>query len=222
MKVVFCTLYLGDKPKDAFRKSLEACLPLIEANGWEHEIVVEANCPYISAARSKVLRKAYDGKADYIVFLDYDLGWTPEAMLKLLSAEGYVVAGTYRKMNDEEPYMGVFCAGLDGKPVTRQDGCIKATMIPAGFLRLSRVSVEHFARKYPELLFGNPLSPEIDMFNHGAIDHIWYGEDYAFSKRWCDSGGDLWIIPDLDLDHYKGDTCLKGNFHRYLLSGGVE
>jgi hypothetical protein len=216
MKVVFCTLYLGEKPTEPFRQSLEACLPIIEAAGWEHELVAEVNCPYISAARSKVLRKAYDGGADCIVFLDYDLGWTPESMLKLLSVKDDVVAGTYRKNSENEPYMGFFTQTV------RDDGCLKALKVPAGFLKINRFVIEKFALGYPQLLFGNPMQPELDMFNHGAIDHIWYGEDYAFSKRWCDIGGEIWVIPDLDIDHYKGGKCLKGNFHKYLLQYNEE
>ena len=218
MKVTFCTLYLGDAPLVPFQQSLEACLPVIEDAGWEHNIAVEANCPYISAARSKVLKKAIDAESDVIVFLDYDLSWTPESMLKLLETEGEVVAGTYRQKSPDAKYMGVMALGPDGGLIVRPDGCIKAEKVPAGFLKLTKWAVSGFAKKYPELLFGDPLHPELDMFNHGAINGIWYGEDYAFSKRWVDAGGDIWVVPDLDITHHRGDESYPGNFHKYLLN----
>jgi hypothetical protein len=177
---------------------------------------VEEGCPYISAARANVLRKACDTDASAIVFLDYDVSWTPEDMLKLLETEGDVVAGTYRKKrDDEEIYMGVMHSNHAGL-VTRADGCIKAKLVPAGFLKITRRAVIAFAKSYPQLLFGDPMRPGLDMFNHGAMDGVWFGEDYAFSKRWNDIGGEIWLIPNLNINHHKGDEEYKGNFHTYL------
>lgn len=218
MKVIFCTQFLGDKPTEPFRRSLENCLPVIEDAGWEHQLVYEQNCPYISAARSKCLRKAYDENPDCIVFLDYDVAWTPESMLKLLETEGDVVAGTYRKKTYNDDYMGVLSIKPDGNLIIRDDGCIKADKIPAGFVKFTIQAINTFAMAYPELMYGLPMKPELDIFNHGVIDRIWYGEDYAFSHRWNAKCGEIWLIPDLDIDHYKGDECFKGNFHKYLLN----
>ena len=218
MKVVFATLYLGDKPHPAFQKSLTETLPLIEEEGWQHALVVEANCPYISAARSKVLRKALDAEADFIVYLDYDVSWTPETMVKLLSTPGDVIAGTYRKKSPQIEYMGSLIKDSSNNLVAREDGCLLADKIPAGFLKISKYAVDKFAKAYPELLFGSPMKPELDMFNHGVLDGIWHGEDYAFSKRWNDKCGQIWIVPDLDIHHHKGEAVFEGNFHKYLMS----
>jgi len=220
MKVVFTTLYLGSKPHSAFIDSLNATLPLLEKNGWEHQIAVEENCPYISAARSKLIRKALDTKPDAVVFLDYDVSWRPEDMLELLEADGDVVAGTYRfKTHDEVKYMGALAVGPTGLPVRRStDGALKASKVPAGFLKVTVRGINAFAKLYPQLLFGPPMSPDLDMFNHGVIDGIWYGEDYAFSKRWTEAGGDIWLLPELHIDHNSPTDCYKGNFHEYLMN----
>ncbi len=210
---------------DPFIESLKACLPAVESLGWEHGVAQEAGCPYISAARAKVIRRAINGGAEVLVFLDHDVSWTPEDMVKLLETEGDVVAGTYRKKTsqDEEIYMGVLDTDIKGALMGRADGCLKAHRVPAGFLKVSVDAINAFAKFYPELLFGPPMSQELDMFNHGVIEGIWYGEDYAFSKRWLDMGGDIWIIPDLDIDHHSADgTVHKGNLHRYLLKYNEE
>lgn len=219
MKVVFCTLYLGKSPNKAFQDSLLATIPSIEALGWEHAVAIEENCPYISAARAKVIRKALDTNPDVIVFLDYDVSWSPEDMVALLLAEGDVVAGTYRFKDDtQEEYMGMIEVGLNGLPLARKDGALEAACVPAGFLKVTVKAVNHFAKKYPQLLFGPPMSPDLDMFNHGVIDGVWFGEDYAFCKRWKEAGGSIWLLPNLNIDHHKGDKVYKGNFHKYLLA----
>lgn len=222
MKVVFTTLYLGKKPHPAFVRALKECLPIIEQNGWEHSVAIEENCPYISAARSKLIRKALDTKPDAIVFLDYDVSWTPTAMMKLLDAKGDVVAGTYRFKTEKEKYMGTLEISRNGNPLSREDGALQAYCVPAGFLKVTPDAVNKFAKHYPQLLFGPPMSPDLDMFNHGVIDGIWYGEDYAFSKRWKGCGGDIWLLPDLDICHSSGDITYAGNFHEYLMNYGDD
>lgn len=217
MRVAFLTLYLSKKPYPQFQKSLEACLPAIEALGWEHKLAVEEGCPYISAARTKVLSKALDFNPDCVVYLDYDISWTPESMVKLLETEGDVVAGTYRTKRHDEKYMGEMMSNAEGL-IVREDGCIRAAKVPAGFLKISRRALDHFAKHYPHLLLGSPLRPELDLFNHGVIDGVWFGEDYAFSKRWNDIKGEIWVVPDLDICHHKGEDAFPGNFHNYLMN----
>lgn len=217
MKVVFCTLHLTERPHPAFIQSLQDCLPAVETAGFTHQFVSEIGCPYISGARAKVLRKALDGLADIVVYLDYDVSWSPEDMIKLLTTDGEVVAGTYRvKRDNEVKYMGIMKADEKGL-VTRADGCISAEKVPAGFLKITREALTAFAFQYPELLFGDPLAYSLDLFNHGAINNIWHGEDYAFSHRWKAMGKDIWLIPNLNINHHKGDEVYEGNFHKYLM-----
>jgi len=45
---------------------------------------------------------------------------------------------------------------------------------------------------------------------------VWWGEDYAFCRRWEERGGEAWLVPDLDLTHHSADKAYPGNFHTYL------
>lgn len=222
-KVIFCTP-TRDKPSAPFISALEACVHAVEEAGFEHGTVSTVANPYISNARNEMLRKALDARADMIVFLDDDVSWRPEDMVKLLTAEGEVVAGTYRFKKDEEEYMGMLEVGESGRPLVREDGAIKAHRAPAGFLRVTRHAVNEFMQAYPELVFGDYCNPSVDLFNHGVVfgDRLWWGEDYAFSRRWNEKCGQLWILPDLNIDHHGKDKVFKGNLHRYLLEGGKQ
>lgn len=222
-KVVFCIPTMT-KPYQVTLDSLQASIPLIQAAGWEEGSVYQIGCPYISAARSMMLRKALDAKATVVVFIDHDLSWEPQDLLTLIETEGDVVAGTYRFKGHPEEYMGALFPGLDGTPIVREDGCIKAHSIPAGFLKITRQGINRFVMEYPELTYGEKCSPMIDLFNHGVINHTWFGEDYAFSLRWREKCGDIWLIPNMNINHHTPTEEFKGNFHKFMLRqpGGSE
>lgn len=216
MKVVFCIPTIT-RPYDVCLNSLRASVPLIEAAGWEHGVVSEIGNPYISAARSYMLRKALDAGADVIVFIDHDLSWEPEDMLKLIETEDDVVAGLYRFKEDTEHYMGVI-DDIDGKIQVRKDGCIKAARVPAGFLKITKGAVNKFMTAYPDLCYGPKFNLSIDLFNHGAHNGAWWGEDYSFSRNWINCGGEIWVVPNLDLDHHSITDTYKGNYHQFLMA----
>ena len=215
-KAIFCIPTLT-KPHQACIDSLAACEPILKMNGWESFTVFEIGCPYISAARATMLRKALDKEPDAIVFIDHDISFQPQDMVKLLNTEGDVIAGTYRYKKDEEVYMGIIEDGVNYLPITREDGCIKAVSVPAGFLKITPKAVNTFIEKYPELCYGSRHKPHIDLFNHGAHEYKWMGEDYMFCKRWIDAGGEVWLVPDLDISHHSNDMAYHGNFHNFML-----
>lgn len=216
MKVVFCCPTV-ERPHEAFLKSMEDSVPLLDAEGIDHSMVFEVGCPYISGARCTMLTKALEKNADIIVFLDHDLSWRPEDLLRLIRTPGEVVSGTYRFKTDEHvSYMGVIDTDKDHIPLGRKDGCISANRVPAGFLKVTKEAVERFKHGYPDLCINDGIG--VDLFNHGAIKGTWFGEDYAFSKRWKELGGMIWLVPDLNLDHHSfNGNVFKGNFHEFML-----
>jgi hypothetical protein len=216
MKVVFATPSLAG-PTAPYISALEQSIPLITGAGWDEAYAQEIGCPYISAARATLTRRALDAGADVIVYLDYDLSWRPPDLLRLLESEGDVVAGTYRFKKDDEEYMGVVRTDAAGRPLTRHDGMIEATRVPAGFLKVTRQAIARFMQAYPALTFGPRENPSLDLFNHGAHDGVWWGEDYAFCRNWCDCGGAIRLVPDLAITHHAGDRAYPGNFHEFLL-----
>ena len=215
MKVVFATPTVKS-PLAPYFKSLEASIPLIKEAGWEEGAVFEIGNPYISVARSTMLRKALDAKADVIVFIDHDVSWDAQDLLTLIQTEGDVVAGTYRFKKAEEEYMGALISDSQMRPVVRADGCIKSDRIPAGFMKITADAVNKFMTAYPELCYGPKYNLSVDLFNHGAHKGTWYGEDYAFSRNWIDCGGEIWTIPDLNINHHSADEVFKGNLHTFL------
>jgi len=222
MKVVLCVPTVTRPYQQTLDAIRESCA-LLTASGVDHYMVTEVGNPYVSAARAAMLRKALDVKADVIVFIDHDLSWKPADLLKLIQTEGDVVAGLYRFKKPEVHFMGVLDDD-DGQVKVREDGCIKATRVPAGFLKITRAAVNKFMTAYPHLMYGEASAPSVDLFNHGAHNGAWWGEDYAFSRNWIDKCGEIMVIPDLDLTHHTKEEAYPGNFHQFMLQqpGGSE
>jgi hypothetical protein len=113
------------------------------------------------------------------------------------------------------------------KPIGRADGCIKAKTLPAGFLKVTTSGLDRFMRAYPELCYGPQYSLSMDLFHHGAHEGIWWGEDYAFCRNFEACGGECWLIPNMNINHWQKlvdpETheveykCYEGNYHEFLL-----
>lgn len=215
--VICCPTYT--RPLQPMLDAVEAAVPMLDAAGVDHGILFKIGSPYISQARAEMLRKALDGNADIIVFLDHDVSFEPKDLLALIQTPGDVVAGLYRFKNPDGPeeYMGCLDTDEDDDARARADGCLLATRIPAGFMKITREAVRRFMRAYPKLCYGPPDAFAVDLFNHGAHEGVWWGEDYAFSRNWIDCGGEIWVIPDLDLTHHNADQAFAGNFHQFLM-----
>ncbi len=214
--VILCTPTII-LPYPAYIEAMERSVPALDAVGIKHQIVLESGSVYISWARANMLMKAMQTEADAFVFIDHDMSWQPEDLVKLIQHPGDVVAGTYRYKQDEVEYMGTWSTEEDHRPTIREDGTLKGHGVPAGFLKVTRVAVDKFKAAYPELIFGKD-GEYLDLFNHGACDGLWWGEDFAFCRRWRDLGGDIALIPDLNLTHHLKDRAFPGNLHEFLLS----
>jgi glycosyltransferase involved in cell wall biosynthesis len=222
-KVVIATP-TRERPTAAYLAALEASVPALDAAGLHHMTSFRAGSPYISHSRSEMLRKAMNLPADVVVFIDDDMSWTPEALIRLIETPGDVISGLYRFKTEAEEYMGAVRPSADMKPIQRDDGCVLMDWVPAGFLKITKQAVDRFMRAYPELCYGPKFSLSVDLFNHGAHDGLWWGEDYAFSRRWNAMGEEIWVVPDLDLTHHGSEQAYPGNYAAYLRRqpGGSE
>lgn len=214
-KVVIATPTYTE-PLPAYLRSFEATARAFQAQGRELRSTFKVRSPYISHARAEMLGKALHAGADDVVFIDHDLEWEPETFFRLIETPGDVVSGLYRFKLEPEEYMGAIRPDAEGRPIVREDGCIRADWIPGGFMKITKEGVDRFMRAYPELCFGPRFALMVDLFNHGAWDGQWWGEDYSFSRRWNAMGGEIWVVPDLDLTHHDAGRAYPGNFHDFL------
>lgn len=221
MKVALC-IPTRKAPFPQMVEAIEASLPLLRGAGHTVGVITEIGSAYISWAVGQMVAKAMLWEADAAVIIEDDMSFDPQALLRLIEMPGDVVAGNYRYKFDPVEYMAIPTV-VDGKVHIYSNGCIKADKVPAGFLKITRRAVERFRKHYPSLICDDHKRELqfVDLFNHGAYQGVWFGQDFAFSRRWRAAGEDIWVIPDLNISHWlKQDdgtyTEFPGNYLQFL------
>ena len=234
MRVAFAIPTItGDIRCETAKNLIEAVLAC-HAAGIETDLLILANCPVLPVARNTLVAMFMaDPDATDLFFLDYDVGFDPLAVVKLLQRPEEIIAGAYRVKVDDRTDFSVVPMSSEGQfvgKVLSSDpplAILKAEFLATGFMRIKRTVFEQMAEKYPELKYqesvvktlNRKIEEAYDFFGMG-IDHTrgrYTTEDYMFCKRWRDIGGELWIYPDIHFDHI-GRKAYSGNFHEFLLS----
>ena len=175
-----------------------------------------------------------DPTATHLLFIDADISYGVDQVLRLLKFDREVVAGLYpAKSYDWELIRKKALAGEEllssaglsyvydyKEPREMADGFAKVTRLGTGFLMIQRSALEKMAAHYPELKYKMPTpqgEKESFAFFNCFIDEkgLYLSEDYAFCKRWTDMGGDLWADFQSRLGHmgpemFQGDLSQGG------------
>lgn len=222
-KNVFFALHLYRLPECIpFIDSLNAAGRLLKEHGYTPNKGAVFGDPYIQKARNILVKQFLASDCDVFMFIADDVEFKAEDVLKVIETPGDVVAGAYRIKQNEAHYPVSIVRTPDGVPFIRDDGCLLATRVQTGFLKINRCVFEQIVLQYPGLAYygikdGKRINTSHDFFPQGVSKHTWIGEDYAFCDLWTGIGGEIWIVPDIDLTHYEGKTGYRGNYHTHLM-----
>ena len=230
-KKIFFALHLYRMPDcKEFVKSLNNAAVVLRSHGYTPYKGCVFFDPYIQKARNRLVQEFLASDCDTLFFVADDLEFSTDDLMRVIETPGRFVVGVYPlKTSPIRWVVGYNTHPKDNTPVVREDGCISATRVQTGFMRIHREVFENIIGGYPELSFygrknGKPINVKQDFFPQGVHNHVWIGEDFAFCDLWTKLGGKIWIVPDLTLTHHDPGKGYKGNFHEYLmgLPGGCK
>lgn len=180
---------------------------------------------YVDHARNQLCGQFLQSSATDLLFIDADLAFQPEAIVRLCRARRPLVGGVYRVKDDRERYCADFPQGTLQKDA---QGLIPAKMLPTGLLRINRAVLE--AMDPPRYRFGaageragtfqaffkTTLEPD-----ENPTDDVlaFWGEDTRFGRTGREMGGKLWAIPDLTVGHIGPKTWV-GNWAAHMAAQG--
>lgn len=188
--------------------------------GIQHQVSYVGGVAFIDHARN-ILAYRFLHEFPYatdLFFLDDDIGWPPEAVVRMLDRDVDIVAGVYPFKQDEEGYPASILADEKTTMPLERNGLIRASHVPGGFLRIRRAALERMAEDQPTYPFrqaDGKTSMIANIFRTGydAKSGERVGEDVDFCWRWSEMGGELWIEPNINFTHV-GRKRYLGNFNR--------
>lgn len=195
-----------------------------------------ANDALVTRARAAIVAAMLDEPAaTHLLFIDADISFPPEQVMRLVAADKDVAAATYpvksidwqaipeRAVKNQEPlseaglvYVGKLSAGAAAKT---EGVFATADYAGTGFLLIKREAILRMAAAYPETRFRSVQSFPAGQGSDNLYalfdcmideDGAYLSEDYAFCRRWRKLGGELWLDRTSTLTH-TGPYGFQGN-----------
>jgi hypothetical protein len=171
----------------------------------------------VHRGRNSIVARFLAGDASHLLFIDADIGFSADAVFRLLAHRQPMVGGAYRlKDANRRSYAFLPLPRAERLP----SGLVEVAGLPGGFLMLQRGCVERMVGAYHALRHDRavqqdePREPWQDnlcqLFGNPIVDGVELGEDLAFCRRWRDIGGRVWLDPHILLQHW-GMTCFDGH-----------
>lgn len=208
------TIHLGTM------RSLMTDLTTLSVRGDQWCIYDECGNALIADARALMVSQFLESECDTLVFIDSDVAWEKDALIKLIDHPVDMVAGIYPQRKDPIDY----CVRWDtskkdliADPIT---GLLEVLGVPAGFMKLSRAQLEKMTDHYSDTEFYVENAPNKKvwaLFADYRIGKFKMGEDYAFCRRWTDIGGKVWVDPEIKMGHV-GNKTFVGHLGEWLRS----
>lgn len=180
----------------------------------------------ITRSRASLLSQFLDDPtATHLLFIDSDIGFEPEQVLRLIECGVDMCAAVYPIKRIDWQRMKNALSGAQSNPaaslqyafevedpnaVIAKSGFIKVRYAGSGFLMIRRAALERMCAHYPQFRYrrDHSIDAATESENRFALfectigeDGTYLSEDFAFCKRWTDMGGEIWADLDSRLHH---------------------
>ena len=184
--------------------------------------------PHVDDSRNMLVREFMKTDADEFLFIDSDVVAHPQDIVRFVKKDRPVAAVLYPFK--EEPIRFPYRMRLSDGIYSEEDGCFELENLPTGFLKIQRPVFEKLIPTQEEF-WGTGEDPKKDppipiLFERKFFtvdgERKRLGGDYAFSQKWKEAGGRVYVYPDIELGHI-GRKLYKGTFGVHLCAeNGID
>jgi len=186
---------------------------------WSLDTMV--NESLVTRARNNLMAKMMTNKeATHFMFIDADIRFEPDAILKMMACDKDVIGGLYPKKALPVNYV------INLRPETKIQGDIfTVDTMGTGFLMFKRHVYEKLIQAHPECKYvddvglGKQYEPMMYSIFDCNIDERghYLSEDWLFCRRWAKIGGEIWAHGKVLLNHighyeFAGDLSKMPKF----------
>lgn len=238
-KIYLATPCFGCQMTVAYLSSVLGLQAACAQRGIELMVDFIGNESLVERARNILAARFLVTDATHLLFIDADIGFRPDAVLRLLDADKDVSTAVYPKKSfdwgkiaqklregDKEP---VYQMGLDfniniaSARESVQDGFVRVLDSATGFMLIKRGVLERMTAHYKEELhcvndiMGQTIKEYVALFAC-MIDpqsRRFLSEDYSFCRRYQALGGEIWADLASPLAHI-GTNVFSGDLRQRL------
>jgi glycosyltransferase involved in cell wall biosynthesis len=230
MKAIIATPFYELKGFSPYITSIMQTARLLTAHGIDWRFMELSGDSYVHRARNTMVDMFLrDPDATDLFFIDSDMSWNPEAVVKMLLLPDDVIGAAYPVKNNWTAWTSIpnlktedGKTSLFGRDLGDGTALIEAQVLAGGFLRIKRRVFDMFREKYPDLWYKEPTTDPANpdykftaFFGAESIDHKFYGEDHCFAKRLREMDIKMFIYPNVDIVHW-GYKDFGGNYHKWV------
>jgi hypothetical protein len=202
--------------------SLARFAQIAPAHGIDVQIGSICGCSVVSRARNLLVRDFLDSKCTELLFIDSDINFEPEAIIRLMAwgsdAEKGIVAAVPRTRDTNKTYIADLDLDESSQLTMNGMGLVRAQRVATAFMWVQRGVFEKLAAENPDWTYfdkraGKDLSA---VFDFKVTREGYIGEDFLFCDRARAAGYEVWIDPTITLGH-MGVQEYVGNFGNDIL-----
>jgi hypothetical protein len=247
VNLVIATPCFGGQVSVLYAASLLKLQKLVRAySDLNFKVLFKDGDALITRARASLVAQFLDDdSATHLLFLDADIGFEPDQVLRLLQSGADMCAAIYPikriewdkvKTTIEAARPNPAAAALkyvfevdDPNAVAEKGGFVKVRYAGTGFLMIRRAALERMCARYPQLRYRRDHSIDAATASDNrfalfecmiAEDGTYLSEDFAFCKRWTDMGGEIWADLESKLSHV-GPMTFGGDLASQFINAGV-
>lgn len=215
---VFLATPAYDGLSAGYSESLFASQRALMNAGIPAELAIFAGNCHVDDSRNQLVREFLETDCTDLLFLDADVSWDADALVRLCRHDRDVVGGCYPLRSSEEKYPVVHLGAPGAEINSAPDGLIEVEHTPTGFLKIRRAALERLAEEAISHSLSNDKPGRMAVpiiFERTVVNNVRRGGDVTFCHKWRDAGGSVWIDPEMWFEHF-GEHSWNGSYAAYL------
>ena len=247
VNLLIATPCYGGLVYEGYMRSLLDLTKILNFLNIKHSVYTIGNESLITRARNSIVALFLGTKElTHLLFIDSDITFSAESVIRFLKFRKPVVGGAYPKknidfslckrevlkngnINNNELLSKSlnYAVNIVAEPNAKQnsvnihDGFVKVSNIATGFLLIQKEVIEKLIEHFPNQKYMNDCEGYhsdntkdnfytfFDTMVHPDSKR-YLSEDYAFSQKWIDIGGEIWLDLTCNLVH-TGTFNFRGN-----------
>ena len=224
-KVFFATPCYGGMVTDRYLTSMLNTQRALASMGVEFHISTIRNESLITRARNILTAMFLASSCDVLAFIDADIEWDTDSVVRALAHEKDIIAGAYPKKTLPIQYaMNFKFKDRERTKLNIENGLVEVYDASTGFFFIRRSVIEKMIAKFPKLRYRSDSNIGQDIEKHcyalfdcelDKKDNRYLSEDYLFCRRWQEMGGKVWIDMETKLNHC-GSHVYEGNVKQII------